>query len=29
MNKLKEIENMKQNGANIETIISNLKPPIF
>ena len=29
MNKLKEIENMKQNGTNIETIISNLKPPIF
>ena len=29
INKLNEIQNMKQNGTNIETIISNLKPPIF
>ena len=29
INRLNEIQNMKQSGTNIETIISNLKPPVF
>ena len=29
INKLNEIENMKQENSNIESLISNLKPPVF
>jgi DNA polymerase-3 subunit delta len=29
INKLNEIENMKQENSNIESLISSLKPPIF
>ena len=29
INKLYEIENMKQEHSNIESIISSLKPPVF
>jgi len=29
INRLKEIENMKQKNSNIETLISSLKPPVF
>lgn len=29
INKLKEIENMKDKNSNIEVLISNLKPPVF
>ncbi len=29
INKLNEIENMKQENSNIESVISNLKPPVF
>ncbi len=29
INKLNEIQNMKQSGKNIEAIVSNIKPPIF
>ncbi len=29
INKLNEIENMKQKNSNIESLISNLKPPVF
>ena len=29
INKLNEIQNMKQNGEDIEILISNIKPPIF
>ena len=29
MNKLNEINDLKQNTSNIEEIISNIKPPIF
>ncbi len=29
INKLNEIENMKQEGSNIESLVSSLKPPIF
>jgi DNA polymerase-3 subunit delta len=29
INKLYEIEKMKQNNSNVETLVSNLKPPVF
>lgn len=29
INKLNEIENLKKNNSNIETLVSNLRPPIF
>ena len=29
INKLNEIENMRQENSNIESLISNLKPPVF
>ena len=29
INRLNEIENMKKESSNIETLVSNLKPPVF
>ena len=29
INRLNEIENMKKENSNIETLVSNLKPPVF